>query len=43
MKYSTINIDKDLHRELKTFCAKKGYIIKDVIEELIKYYIKDKQ
>jgi hypothetical protein len=43
MKLKTIQIDEKLHKELKTFCAKKGYLMKDIIEEIIKHYITDKQ
>ncbi len=43
MKLKTIQIEESLHKELKTFCAKKGFLIKDIIEELIKHYITDKQ
>lgn len=36
MNIKTIQIDKDLHGEIKIICAKQGISIKEYIEGLIK-------
>lgn len=35
-KYSMIQINADVHSELKEFCKKKGYKISGLVESLIK-------
>ena len=35
-KYSMIQINADVHSELKEFCKQKGYKIRGLVESLIK-------
>jgi hypothetical protein len=39
--YNTIAIDKDLHKQLKKYCANKEITIRDYIENMIKIDIKN--
>lgn len=42
-KVTSIEIPKDLHRELKIFCAEVGKKVKDVTVKAIESYLKDQK
>jgi predicted HicB family RNase H-like nuclease len=39
-QYTTIQVNKELHSELKKFCKERGYSLSGLVESLIKERIK---